>query len=432
MSVYAGPKMKSDNLKLLLDPSNVKSLGLENLFLHSEDFTQSSWGKSIAIALSTNSDVAPDGTYSATKLTLSSGYSGDIPIFSNFSVVALGRYTQSLYLKYSGMRYAYLWWDNGSGFGCTVEIDLLTGTTRDTRIGNNAFYTSFVTSVTSIGNGWYRLGITASITSTVSNPQVRLYISNIQWVSGNFGTPSQYNQDGTSGIYIWGWQAEQANSPGTYIKTTGSVINRQAIDLSNSGNNGSISNGAFIDYSNNSSYYFDGVNDVVLVPTSNGFDTANSTVNVSLSFWCKITPNSVFDHLAGFRDEGQSWGNFYMLILDQNSVTDAMEARIAAGTSGNRQLGSNVFSRYNVWTHYAITGSSNTFKWYLNGVLQQTDSGLLSTTFGSTSPSFTIGRTAGGSFPALGNISDVRFYNTAISDSDILDIYQAGRAKYGV
>ena len=436
MSIISGPNIKSDGIKLLLDPYNSKSITSENLLTYSEDFTQSSWQKSISATIIPGANISPDGNNTATKLVLGKGYSGDIPILNYFNVASYGTYTESLYVKYAGVRYAYFWWDNGSGNGCTFEIDLLTGATRNTRIGNNSYYTSFVTGSLDVGNGWYRIYITAKNTNIISNVQVRLYISNDKWISSNFGTPSTYSLDESIGVYIWGWQAENSNFPTSYIKTTGSVITRNAIDLSGNNNNGLMQNGAVIDYANNSSYYFDGSDNWIVVTTTDGLGTANSTVNMSISIWAKIQIKNSYQHLVGFRSNGltsTNWGNFYMLILDDGAYPgDNMETRLATLNSGNRQLGTDSYPYYNIWTNYTITASGNIFKYYVNGTLLQTDTGLATTTLGPNSSNFSIGRSPDGSFVALGNISDVRFYSNALSDTEVSNLYLATRIKYGV
>ncbi len=79
MSVASGPKFKSDNLKVLFDPQNNKSLVSENIILHSEDLLQSSWTRAVDGIFSLDKDVlAPNNTYSAVKMILNSGYSSAI------------------------------------------------------------------------------------------------------------------------------------------------------------------------------------------------------------------------------------------------------------------------------------------------------------------------------------------------------------------
>jgi hypothetical protein len=74
-------------------------------------------------------------------------------------------------------------------------------------------------SITDAGNGWWRLTVTATATSTASDSiTIRLSLN---------GFSSSFTGTGTSGLYLWGAQLEQASTVGEYIPTT-STINSAA------------------------------------------------------------------------------------------------------------------------------------------------------------------------------------------------------------
>lgn len=81
----------------------------------------------------------------------------------------------------------------------------------------------------------------------------------------------------------------------------------------------------------------------------------------------------------------------------------------------------------NEWTHVVVTRSSSAKKLYINGELKQ-----LTSTVGDMGNVYDIGSIGASSTSAnsftnytKGNISDFRIYATALSDSDILELYQS-------
>jgi hypothetical protein len=421
MSVYSGPKIKTDSLKVIFDPYNNKSLVSENLILHSEDLLQSSWARAVDGAFSLDKDVlAPNNTYSAVKMVLNSGYSGNIPIYTTFSCSPLARYTVSVYVKSAGIRYAYLWFDNGAGFGCTLEIDLQTGVSRNTRIGDNSYYTSFSTTATSVGNGWHRLSISAITTSLGTSIMPRIYVSNIQWVSGNFGTPSTFGLDGTAGIYIWGWQAEQSNYATAYTKTSGAAIVKGVLDITGSGRNGTLASGASCLYPDGS-MNFDGVNDIVSFNASSIDCSAEQTVIIALM------PNE---------NDGNRRNPYNHEYAGYGSITQEVNGTFSYyhGTSGGdgaiyQGTTSTMTVSQNEKAVIAISRGPSTVKWYKNGVLSNQVANSYPITVTSATTAY-VGYGYAGAYS--GNIYFFALYNNQLSDLEILQNYNAIRSRYGI
>jgi len=79
-------------------------------------------------------------------------------------------------------------------------------------------------SLTSVGNGWYRFVVTSTTTlSTTGTPRCYVY--------------NPTTGDGYSGIYIWGAQIEQGSFPTSYIATSGSSATRNADSAEMTGTN---------------------------------------------------------------------------------------------------------------------------------------------------------------------------------------------------
>jgi hypothetical protein len=116
---------------------------------------------------------------------------------------ATTQYTISVYAKAAEKNKVILRLDNDAK---TARFNLSNGTIEATGA-------SATSSISSIGNGWYRLSITATTTGAADNIQLILISNN------NTGlTFETYNGDSISGIYICGLQIEQSSSVTTYEK----------------------------------------------------------------------------------------------------------------------------------------------------------------------------------------------------------------------
>ena len=204
------------------NPTTGESLGLEieeqrtNLLLRSEEFDNASWTKIAGVTVSANQIVAPDGTLSGDKLIAQNNASNKL-IYQSF---AAGTYTATVYAKAGELGGLVLTW-GASG----TLFNLTTGAVR---INYNTAPTA--SSITSVGNGWYRCSITVTLASGDS-----LYIGPNNNVSNGLG--SGFTGDGFGGIYIWGAQLEAGTFATSYIPTVASQVTRSADSASMTGTN---------------------------------------------------------------------------------------------------------------------------------------------------------------------------------------------------
>ena len=179
-----------------------------NLCLQS-NVTNTTW-TSYRATCTTNSISSPDGTINASLIV--EGSFNDVHYHrQNFSISS-GTYTVSVYAK---AKERYIVSFGGSATG-RKYFNLQTGT-----VGSTAFGSPASTSITPVGNGWYRLSVTGPSYAGGLGEHIQLILAN------NIENET-YSGDGTSGAYFWGAQVEAGSFPTSYIPTVATSVVRSA------------------------------------------------------------------------------------------------------------------------------------------------------------------------------------------------------------
>ena len=177
-----------------------------NLFLWSEALQTSPWYSANASVVA-NQAIAPDGAITADKI-LDNTVNTAHYYAQNVTVVSATTYTLSVYLKAGERNFASVQL-GGSGFGNqATAVNLTTG--QVSLIGSPVSGTA-----TSVGNGWWRVTVTATSTGTAATPLI-----SVDSALGN----QFYAGTGTSGIYVWGAQLNPGSTADTYQKTEGTAF----------------------------------------------------------------------------------------------------------------------------------------------------------------------------------------------------------------
>jgi hypothetical protein len=192
-----------------------------NLLTYSEDFSNVAWTKTCS-SIGGDAIIVPDGSSVVCKLTEDT--STDLHFVAQNFLKNAQFYTASVFAKKAELRYVDVGLSGAVNWEGVPQgkFDLLNGTVQI--IGTSATGT-----IEDVGNGWFRCSITSESSNTTGSG---LSISANNDSSVIF--PS-YTGDGTSGLYLWGAQLEEGETPSSYIPTTTAAVTRSADVLSMEG-----------------------------------------------------------------------------------------------------------------------------------------------------------------------------------------------------
>jgi len=191
-------------------------------------------------------------------------------------------------------------------------------------------------------------------------------------------------------------------------------------------NNGTINSattgvsGANQTYTTNEAYSFDGTNDYVNAGTDSSLNPSSA---MSVALWMYPTQKSNTARLMGRWNTGSGTTKSY--ILGIHSPTNTLEFSWNSSGSFNR-VGydlSNIST--GIWTHYVATFDNGSVIQYLDGSQVNSGSGG-STIETGTAPTVIGDLDDVNTSPWAGDIDDPRFYDKALSSTEVSDLYQTG------
>jgi hypothetical protein len=222
MGTNYNARVTTSGLVLNIDANNPNSVpnANKNLFTSPEDFSSATWNyQSSATSIRTipNAAQAPDGSLTATKVYadgISTFYNG----YKSSLIIGGVNYSYSIFFKLADITntsvVGLVMYTNGNNY---INFDISTGALSGTVVIGDTRFKSNSNTITSVGNGWYRVSMCFSHTTTgYYQPK---------WGFGSNTTP--YGQ----GVYIWGAQLEISLTPTTYSSVSSPSVTTTITDL---------------------------------------------------------------------------------------------------------------------------------------------------------------------------------------------------------
>ncbi len=251
-----------------------------------------------------------------------------------------------------------------------------------------------------IGTSWTRVSASFTISGVnVAYAQIRLD-----------GT-----QAGGAGITIWwdGLQVERASSATQFNPYY--FGNTSWRDVSGNARNGTLTSGPLFNSSNGGNIIFNGSTQYVIFPSGGSYS------EYTFMFFCKW----ITDTANGSRIFGSDGFGTYTVFTPSNV---GFHYNQAAGSSTTISSGVNV--GLGTWCHVAVTVSAlSTFAYiYINGTLRN---GSNAPPYVNLSGNLFLGAQNSGLF-ANCNIASFQLYNRVLAASEISQIYQATKSRFGL
>ena len=203
--------------RILVEPQRTNNI------LYSEEFDNASWNKSDA-TISANATISPNGTLIADKLI--EGTSNGQHYTNRNITNSNSLFSFSIFAKKSERNFLYL-----NAFATNLNnFTYVPSAYFDLDNGTVGTVSSATATIQDYGNGWYRCTLNCTSIFPQTSTTIGMYI-----MSATSNGNSNYLGNGTSGIFIWGAQAEVGSNATSYIPTTTIPLVRNADVISKTG-----------------------------------------------------------------------------------------------------------------------------------------------------------------------------------------------------
>lgn len=214
------------------NPITLQPLGLlieeqrSNLATYSEQFDNAAWAKT-GLTVTANATVSPDGTSNADFYD--DGTLNTTHYLALISSIAVNTtYAVSVFAKKNDLNFINVGITDiavGNRFS-VASFNINTGAVSAS-FASGTGYSVVSTNISSVGNGWYRCVIVATVGSTAVAPRFVIASSNDGTVPAAGGGFKAY-LGANNKTYIWGAQLEAGTFATSYIPTVASQVTRSA------------------------------------------------------------------------------------------------------------------------------------------------------------------------------------------------------------
>jgi hypothetical protein len=190
-----------------------------NLCLRSQEFDNAAWTNN-ALTVTANAATAPDGTATADTLDDASS-SGEHRVRQSISFTSGTAYTVSCFVKNASRSYIQLFIETAAfPDNCYANFDVATGVVGTKGAGATS------SSITDVGNGWYRCVMTATADATAASTVAIKLTDSASATYDNTYTGSNKQ------VYAWGMQVEAGAFVTSPIYTGSASVTRAADNIS--------------------------------------------------------------------------------------------------------------------------------------------------------------------------------------------------------
>ena len=426
-----GPTFDSGNSGVLVfDGTNDYVQTGSDMFDANADFTFSMWFNSDTFAASTSysliADVANSGSLFVRyrdSIQVIKSNTGILGTFSNSTLSTNTWYNLTITRTISGSTRTYTLYINGSSTSSITD--------------NN----EFTHSADTIGATHSTSSPSYKDTFDGKIAQVFAYSSALSAseVLANYNaTKSNYHELITTNLVL---HLDAGNS------SSYSGIGTTWTDLSNQGNNATLTNGPTYSSDNGGAIVFDGSNDYVSLGTSINSNIAEHK-NCSFNIWVQLD-NDTSDHVIFANDE-LGTGTPIVLWYDQSAystnntgtgdvggqTTKVLTVAITDNSYGEKRYTTtnNVFGNNaaNTWHNICVVldPSNDKFYTYVNGVEKALYNSSVLLGIKSSTKDFNIGN-GSSSFSLDGKVAQLQVYDVALTANQVLQNYNATKATFG-
>ena len=364
--------------------------GATNKMAQSTGLLAAGWSTAQNTDITDNAGIAPDGSYTASKLDPTNITS----THSTYKLVTGNTNTHcfSFYVKADGENFGYVYVDTSGGHSGYLHVNLSNGTvTYDDSALNNTVAEHY--GIENVGNDWYRVWISVAH----ANGQYYCHINAGNSSDGNTGN---WTPTGTTGWLVWGPQLEEGKTVTSFIYSKDANTSRSADDAS------STSYTRERDYAE--SYK---VND--LMP-----DVNQSNIDFTLYGDLQgIAHNSGFQQAIYLEDTSDS-GNMYAVLFSayggNNTIASSYNINGIARNFGNwTSTESDIANRWKI----AMGIKENDSRAAANGTLGSSAAGYWNG--GGTFDRFYIGNGYQGGRQFNGHIRKISYYDQRLSNDEL-------------
>jgi hypothetical protein len=335
---------------LLLEPSRT------NVVTNSEYINGVEWNGKINVSFGTNQTISPEGLLNSASI-IENTTNGSHFAYEDFTLTSGASYAISIYAKKNGVNRNLRFNDGGLGWssGFNGVFDLTAGTATGGVMED-------------VGNGWYRCSVTGTTNATAS----RLIIY------PTLGAATSYPGDGTSGVFLYGFQIEAGSYVSSYIP--------------NHSGGGSVTRAADV---------CGGAGD------ASTFNDSEGVLYVEIAALADLTSQRWISIGSG------SNANRVSILFN---ATSKISCSVRGSSAAIYDASANIGGQTNN-TKAAIKYKNSDFSFFVNGLkVDSQQSGSISFNAPLSELAFD---SADGASDFYGNVKQVLTFNTALSDADL-------------